>query len=66
MNQKPFWVHKILAPKQFDKKNHGLRKLGPKCFVKIGPVTAEIFMIWANVVRTNVASTNVTVTVDIC
>ena len=34
--------------------------------VKIGSVTAEIFQIWANVARTNVAWTNVIVTVGIC
>ena len=28
--------------------------------VKIGPVTAEILLIWTNFVRTNVAQTNVT------
>ena len=28
--------------------------------VKIGSVTAEIFLIWTNVARTNVAWTNVT------
>ena len=33
--------------------------------VKIGLVTAEIFLIWTNVVRTNVAWTNVTMTVGI-
>ena len=33
---------------------------GLKNLVKIGLVTAEIFLIWANVVRTNVAKTNVT------
>ena len=31
--------------------------------VKIRSVTAEIFLIWTNVARTNVALTNVTVTV---
>jgi len=34
--------------------------------VKIGPVRAEILLIWRNVARTNVAWTNVTVTVYIC
>ena len=33
---------------------------------KIGSVIAEIFLIWTNVVRTNAAWTNVTVTVGIC
>ena len=36
------------------------KKLGQKSFVKIGPVTAEILLSW-----TNVAWTNVTITVDI-
>ena len=40
--------------------------LGPKNWLKIGSVTAEIFMIWPNVARTNVAWTNVTSTVGIC
>ena len=34
--------------------------------VKIGSVTAEIFLIRTNVARTNVAWTNVTVTVGMC
>ena len=34
--------------------------------VKIRSVTAEIFLIWTNVARTNVAWTNVTMTVGIC
>ena len=34
--------------------------------VKIESVTAEIFLIWTNVTRINVAWTNVTVTVGIC
>ena len=34
--------------------------------VKIESVTAEIFLIWTNVTRINVAWTNVIVTVDIC
>ena len=33
--------------------------------VKIRSVTGEIFLIWTNVTRTNVAWTNVTVTVGI-
>ena len=54
---KTFWSKKIIeAPKIF----------GPKSFVKIWSVTAEIFMIWANFARTNVSWTNVTMTVDIC
>ena len=34
-----------------------------KSLVKIGSVRAEIFLIWTNVAKTNVAWTNVTVTV---
>ena len=34
--------------------------------VKIGSVTAEIFLIWTNVARTNIAWTDVIVTVGIC
>ena len=41
------------------------KKLGPKSLVKIGPVTAEILLIWTNVAKTNVAWTNVTITVGI-
>ena len=37
-----------------------------KSFIKIGSVTAEIFLIWTNVARTNVTWTNVTLTVGIC
>ena len=33
--------------------------------VKSGSVTAEIFLIWTNVIRTNVAWTNVTMIVGI-
>ena len=35
-------------------------------FVQIKSVTAEILLIWNNGIRTNVAWTNVTVTVFIC
>ena len=34
--------------------------------IQIGPVTVEILVIWTNVPRTNVAWTNVVVTVVIC
>ena len=40
--------------------------LGPITKVKIGSVRAEIFLIWANVARTNIAWTNITITVGIC
>ena len=58
--------NKIWSKKILMKINHGLQKLRPKSFVKIGSVTAEIFMVWANIVRTIVAWTNVNMTVDIC
>ena len=45
-----FWSTKIMNPK----------KLGPKSLVEIGPVTAEILLIWTNVTRAYVAWTNVT------
>ena len=37
-----------------------------KSLVKVRYITAEIFLIWTNVVRTNVAWTNVTLTPKIC
>ena len=37
----------------------------PGSFVNIRSVTAEIFLIWTDVARTNVAWTNVTATVGI-
>ena len=37
-----------------------------KSLVKVRYITAEIFLIWTNVVRTNVAWTNVPLTVGIC
>ena len=45
-------------------KNEKQKKIKDISLVKIGPVTAEIFQIWVNVARTNVAWTNVTVTVQ--
>ena len=36
--------------------------MGPKSLVNIVSVTAEIFLIWTNVDRTNVAWTNVIMT----
>ena len=41
------------------------KKLGQKSFVKIGPVTAEILLIWTNVTKAYVAWTNVTIIVGI-
>ena len=57
---KEIWSKKILVHKNYDPK-----KLGPKCLVKIGPVTAEILLIWTNVARAYVAWTKVTMTVGI-
>ena len=46
------------------KKNFGLKKLRPPSnWIKILSATSELFMIWEKVVRTNMAWTNVTVTV---
>ena len=39
--------------------------MGSKSLVKIGSVTAEIFLIWTNVTVTNVTWTNVAVTTEI-
>ena len=50
-----FWSTQIMKPKI----------LGPKCLVKIRPVTAEILPIWTNVARAYVAWTNATMTVGI-
>ena len=55
---KEIWSKNILVHKNYDPK-----KLGPKCLVKIGPVTAEILLIWTNVARTNVAWVNVHLTI---
>ena len=55
-------VKQNLVQKILIKINQGLQKLCPKSFVKIGSVTAEIFLIWANSARTNVSWTNVTMT----
>ena len=62
---KKFGSNKIWSKNILIKRNHGLQKLYPKRFVKIGSVISEIFMIWANFARTNVSSTNVTITVEI-
>ena len=67
-----FWIQKILdqnsRAKNFrSKKCRSTNSRPPKYYlVKIGSVTAKIFLIWTNVTRTNVAWTNVTVTVGIC
>ena len=56
-----FWSKKNLVPKRFRPP-----KIGYKSLVKIKSVTAEIFLIWTNVARTNIVWTNVTVTDSIC
>ena len=61
LGQKKFGSKEFLGPKKF-----GSNKMGQKSLLKIGSVTAEIFLIWKNVARTNVAGTNVIVTVRIC
>ena len=55
---KEVWSKNILTHENDDPK-----KLGPKSFVKIRRVTAEILLIWTNVARVCVAWTNVTMTV---
>ena len=60
--------NKVLGPKIlgsqifFSKKFIGSQNI----WVKIGLVTAETFLIWTNVARTNIPRTNVTVAVKIC
>ena len=69
--QKSFGTKKNVSKKMLVQKNVGLKifhrpkKLGPKSLVNIGSVTGEIFLIWTNIARTNVAWTNVTATVGI-
>ena len=57
---------KLWSEEFWSSKNKGPKKYGTKSLVKIGSVIAEFFLIWTNVVKTNVAWTNVTVTVRIC
>ena len=54
-----------MSPKIFRSKKFCCKKLCQKILVKMGSVTADIFLIWTNVARRNVAWTNVTVTVGI-
>ena len=61
-----FWVWKKFFPRTFwSTKIMTQHKFGPKSFVKIGPVTAEILLIWTNLIRAYVAWTNVAITVGI-
>ena len=55
-------VQKIQVKKNQVKKKFVFKKI----LVKIESVTAEIFLIWSNVVRTNVAWTSVNLIVRIC
>ena len=54
------WSKIFLDPKK------SCKKLGPKRLVKVGSITAEIFLIWTLAARTNVAVPNVTTAVSIC
>ena len=64
-----FWLQK------FQVKRSGSRKFKSKFFlepsfnkslVKIESVTAEIFLLWTNIAKTNVDWTNTTIMVGIC
>ena len=57
-------VKKFCSKKIWSQKIKGPQKLGTKSLVKIWSVIGEL--IWAKVAKTNVAWTNVTVTVCIC
>ena len=64
---KNIWVKWSVIQKYFGRqKLKALEKLDPKSLVKIGSVTAEIFLMWTNIASKNVAWTNITVTVGIC
>ena len=56
-------VHKYKGPKTWY-----LFKMiqGTYNLIKIGSVTAEIYLIWTNVAKTNVAWTNVSLKIEIC
>ena len=82
LDPKKYWASQIWDLKNVGTKNVGSKKcwaltnfwfqkslgqiLAPKIFVKIRSVTAETFLIWTNVARTNVARINVTMTIGIC
>ena len=53
-----FWSNKVLVKRKFC--SNACNKFGLKSLDKIGSVTGEIFLIWANVAKTNVSWTNVT------
>ena len=58
---KEVWSKSILAHKNYEP-----QKLGPKSFVKIRSVIAEILLIYTNGARTYVVCTSVIMTVGIC
>ena len=59
-----FWFQKSFG-QSLSKKIKAFKILAPKKFVKIRSVTAETFLIWTNIARTNVAWINVTMTLGI-
>ena len=61
LRSQKIWVKQNFGKKISIKKVKACKELGPKRLVKIGSVTAEIFLIWTNVALTNVAWTNVSV-----
>ena len=65
LRSQKMWVKQNFGKKLSIKKVKACKKLGPKRLVKIASVTDAIFLIWTNLARTNVALTNVTVTVGI-
>ena len=69
---KQFLASKNVGPENLSPKKYWIQKRPKKVgakkdyLVKLGSVTVRIFLIWTNVARTNIAWTNVTVTVGIC
>ena len=57
---------KIFGPKKIWVKKIRTSKIRSKSLVKIGSITAEIFLIRTLAARTNVAMPNVTTAVSIC
>ena len=60
------WIKQILLKKNWVKIIRAIKKLGTKSLVKIGSVIAELFLVWTNVAKTNVAGTNATLTDGLC
>jgi len=52
-HQKSFGLKNRLVKKICVKQKFLQKEMGPKNWVKIGPVTADIFLIWTNVIRKN-------------